>query len=153
MSLLINKFRSFLDKDKIMYKNYGAASSNLIKIKNDYLWENKLPVINNSPFSIFKTTCIGTPISPTRLYLTRRNERRENGKRQEFTYEPEKFFKTPIDTQQKFDPKKFIYKNTSGNVIIKSNNLRFVIDGDNIIEKNNIDESPINDDSESVAPY
>jgi len=135
MSLLMNKFRSFLDNDKQMYFNYGIAVSNLVKVKNNYLKQNKLGVINNSPFGEFRISCIGTPVSPTRLYLTRRNERKENGKRIEFTYAPDNFFKMPDESQKKFDPKKFKYHNTSGNVIIQPEKMRFYFDGEKLIER------------------
>jgi hypothetical protein len=149
MSLLINKFRSFIDKNKQMYFNYSTASSNLIKIKNDYLKEHKINAINNSPFSILKTTCIGTPVSPARLYLCRRNERRENGKKPEFTYEPEKFFKTSEESQKKFDPLRIGYKNASGNIIIQPKYMRFMITGDNLTERN-IDENPDENPDETI---
>jgi hypothetical protein len=135
MSLLINKFRIFLGDDKQMYKNYGTAISNLIKVKNYYLKQNKLDVINNSPFGEFRTSCVGTPISPTRLYLARRNERKENGKRVEFTYTPDNFFKMPDESQKKFDPKKHKYHNASGNIIVQPEKMKFYFDGDKLAER------------------
>uniref|UniRef100_A0A6C0C7Y9 Uncharacterized protein n=1 Tax=viral metagenome TaxID=1070528 RepID=A0A6C0C7Y9_9ZZZZ len=135
MSLLINKFRIFLTGDRVMYKNYGTAVSNLVKVKNNYLKQNKLNVINNSPFGEFRTSCVGTPVSPTRLYLARRSERKENGKRVEFTYTPDNFFKMPDEARQKFDPKRAKYNNTSGNVIVQPEKMRFYFDGEKLTER------------------
>lgn len=137
MSLLMNKFRSFLDNDKPTYFDYGIAISNLVRVKNNYLNEKNYKVINESPFTEFRTACIGNAISPTRLYLTRRNERKENGKRVEFTYSPENFFKMADEMQKKFIPENFKYHNTSGNIIIKPENTRFYFDGKILTERVN----------------
>lgn len=134
MSLLMNKFRAHLDHDKQLYFNYGVAISNLISTKKKYLWDNKLSVINNSAFSEFRVPCMGTPISQTRLYMNRKKDRKENGKRQEFMYSPDAFFKLPIEAQQKFDPNKAFFKNTSGNIINNVKNLRFKIEDGQIVK-------------------
>lgn len=134
MFLLINKFRSYLDKDKEMYMNYQIVISNFITARNNYLKNNKLNNINNSPFSEFRIQCIGTPINPARLYVSRKIERRENGKRQEFTYSPESFFKMSEEAQNKFDPEKACFKNTSGNIIGNLKWARFKVKGDRLVK-------------------
>lgn len=142
MSMLINRFRSHLDKNKEMYFNYGIAISNLIKARNVYLDENKLSAIDNSIFSEFRTNCTGFAISPSRLSRLRRKERLEQGKRPGFSYVPEEFFKSNEESQAKFDPKKSHFRNTSGNKILKPEHTKFKFDDNkNLVENKEIEES------------
>lgn len=138
MSLLVNKFKFFLDKDKDMYLIYGTTISNLIAIKNDYLSKHKLHPINDSAFSEFRIPCIGTPVNSARLYVARKIEKKEKGKREEFRYFPENFFKSTSESQSKFDPKKACFKNSSGNIIIGSKNTQFKLGPDDRLIKNEL---------------
>jgi len=141
MSLLVNKFRSFLDKEKGMYFNYGIAISNLVTLKNNYLRKNNLHPINDSAFSEFRIPCMGTPVNSARLYVARKNEKREKGKRQEFTYSPEFFFKASSEVQSRFDPHKACFKNTSGNINTNFKYQMFKIHNDLLIKNEIIDET------------
>jgi len=93
MSMFINKFRSYLDRAREMYFNYGIAISNLVKIRNIYLEKHNLSVINKSVFGEFKVACIGSTVSYVRMGLLRGLQRKSKGKSAKFVYEPEKFLK------------------------------------------------------------
>ena len=79
MMMFIEKFRVHLDQNREMYFNYGIIISNLIKIKNTYLTEHKLGIINKSVFGEFKIACVGSTMSYTRLGLLRGLERLNKG--------------------------------------------------------------------------
>lgn len=142
MSLIINKFRSHLDKDREMYFNYGYAISNLVTTRNEYLTKKNLGVINNSIFSEFRIPCVGTTQSYIREAQLRYMESSKHGKKP-FKYEPRAFFNSSKESQEKFDPNRYPpFKNTSGNIIMNSKNMLFVIDEhnniiENINDKNN----------------
>lgn len=141
MSLLVNKFRSFLDKEKEMYFNYGISICSLVLLRNDYLKQHKLHPINDTAFTEFRVPCMGTPVNSARLYVARKNEKREKGKRQEFTYSPEYFFKATSEIQAKFDPHKACFKNTSGNINANMKHTLFKIVDDHLIKNDIIDDS------------
>lgn len=140
MAMLINKFRSYLDKDKEMYFNYSIAISNLITARNIFLAKKKLGVINNTVFGEFKIGCIGTTISYLRESQMRSLERYKKGK-SPFRYMPEHFFSSPPESQEKFDPTKHLFRNTSGNKILNPKNLFFKFDEEGNVIKDNETES------------
>lgn len=147
MSMLMNKFRSYLEKDKEMYLNYGSAVSNLVKVRNIYLDAKKLPVINDSVFTEFKISCVGSTVSYIRTAQLRIQERISKGKTAIFRYEPEKFFNQSEEAQAKFDPTKYFFPNTSGNKITNDKNLMFKLDENgNIITETETSESYSDDD-------
>lgn len=150
MSMLINKFRSHLDKNKHMYFNYGIAISNLIKARDIYLTDNNLGIINKSIFGEFKISCVGSTISFLRSGILRKIKRKESGKFREFTYTPESFFKKSEEDQAKFDPAKFLFKNTSGNKIYNVKNRIFHIDADGNISVNNNLETDSESENENI---
>lgn len=138
MSLLINKFRSFLDKDKTMYLNYHIAISHLVRVRNIYLTENNLDVINNTVFGEFKISCVGSSESYMRISMLRKIEKRKNrkGKFKSFVYTPEEFFKMSEEEQARFDPSRYQFRNTSGNLIRNPKNLIFRVDEEGNISEN-----------------
>ena len=145
MSMLINKFKAHLDKDKEMYFNYAIAISNLIKVRNYYLNSKNLTVVDKSPFAQFKISCSGKSMSFERQARLRRQKRIDAGKMIVFRYKPEDFFKKSEAEQAAFDPTKFIFPNTSGNIIIKETNLRFpTFDEDSFNDEDSVyDEEPV----------
>lgn len=146
MSLLINKFRTHLEQDKTMYFNYIIAISNLIKARNIFLDENRLTVVDRSVFREFQITCIGKTTSSARLGRLRMLERKKKGKNIMFRYEPESFFKQSAEAQQKFDPTKHFFKNTSGSRIMNNKNLRFKLDDSRNIIENVVEEDDFTTD-------
>ncbi|AYV85792.1 MAG: polyA polymerase catalitic subunit [Satyrvirus sp.] len=144
MSMLVNKFRAHLDKDRNMYFNYGIAISNLVNARNAYLTQKNLGVINNSVFGEFRIGCIGSTISNSRVSLLRSAEKIKQGKSAKFIYNPDHFFKQSEEAQEKFDATKHKFKNASGNKIINPKNLLFKIDSNgNIMKDVNAEEDLI----------
>lgn len=133
MSMFINKFRAHLDKNKEMYFNYGIAISNLVSARNSFLNKRDLSVINSTVFGEFRINCIGTTASYSRVSKLRSMERYKQGK-VPFRYNPEQFFSQSAESQAKFDPAKYIFKNTSGNKINNPKNLIFKIGSDGSIQ-------------------
>ena len=153
MIILINQFRSYLNKDRVMYKNYKIALSNLVSARNEYLNRNKLEVINNTVFGEFKVGCIGSTSSYSHESRVRQLENFKQGKRR-FRYLPDEFFAQSKEAQEKFDPSKFNFKNTSGNQIFNESNKLFKIDSDgNIIKYENVNvfDDPDTDDDTVVS--
>ena len=141
LMMFINKFKSYVDKDQKMYFNYGIAISNLIEARNVYLTENELGVINNTVFGEFRISCVGSTISSLRLANLRKLERIKRGKAAEFSYEPAKFFNSSEESQAKFTPEKYNFRNTSGNKINNPKNLLFKLDDNmNIVKNDKIEE-------------
>lgn len=141
MSMLINKFRAHLDKDREMYFNYGFAISNLVTARNEYLTKKNLGVINKSIFSEFRIPCVGTTQSYIREAQLRYMESSKHG-RKPFKYDPQAFFKLSKESQEKFDPNRYPpFKNTSGNVIMNPKNTLFMIDENNNIIENIYDKN------------
>lgn len=128
MFMLINKFRCFLDKKKEMYFNYGYAISNLVLARNTYLDNKHLGVINDSIYSDFRISCVGSTVSYLRMSLLRALENKNKGKRPRFDYKPEEFFKLSKEAQERFDPSRHLFRNTAGNKVLNPKNLRFNID-------------------------
>lgn len=149
MSLMINKFRSFLDNNKDMYFNYSTAISNLVQTRNIFLDKNNLEVINKTIFGEFKISCVGSTVSYARIGHLRRQQKKKKGKAPVFMYEPEKFFMLSEESQAKFDPTKHNFRNSSGNLVTNAKNLMFVTDlKGNIVYDTNSEENT-DTDSES----
>jgi len=142
MTMLVNKFRSHLDKNRSMYFNYGIALSNLVEVRNIYLTENNLGVINSSVFGEFKISCVGSTVSYMRMGILRKFNRVKQGKAPQFVYEPERFFNQSEESQAKFDPLKHFFRNTSGNKISNPKNLIFRLDQEgNIVAESEVEEA------------
>ena len=139
MALMINKFREFLNKDREMYFNYGIAISNLVNVRNIYLNKRKLGVINNTVFTEFKISCVGSTVSYMRMSLLRGLEKIKKGKGGKFSYNPENFIDAQGNVKTKFDPTKHHFRNSSGNLIMNSKNLLFRIDSNGNITRTSRD--------------
>jgi hypothetical protein len=140
MSMFINKFRAYLDKDKEMYFRYSIAISNLVAARNIFLTRNKLGVLNNTVFGEFKMSCVGTTMSYLREGHLKSFERFKKGKTL-FRYMPEQFYELSPEDQKKFDPSKHCFKNTSGNKILNPKNLLFKLDKEGNIIKDDESEN------------
>ena len=141
MVMLISKFRAHLDKEREMYFNYGIAVSNLVVARNDFLNKKGIGVINNTVFDEFRISCIGATADFMHTSRLRMRERRLKGRRQ-FHYSPEEFFAQSQESQDRFDPLKPSFANTSGKEVspIKS---QFKLDSEGNIRANDeeIDEA------------
>lgn len=150
MSMLINKFRAHLDKNREMYFNYGIAISNLVNARNIFLTKNNLGIINNTVFSEFRISCIGSTYSYMRESQLRGLERIKKGK-SKFSYNPEQFFSMSSESQAKFNPAKHFFKNTSGNKILNPKNLIFRLDENGNIHTNVEAEEPVEEETTNHA--
>jgi hypothetical protein len=147
MIMLINKFRAHLDKNREMYFNYSIAISNLVTSRNVFLNREGFGVINESVFSEFRIPCIGKTVNTLRVSKLRNMERYKQGKIP-FRYSPDHFFSQSKESQEKFDPTKHMFKNTSGNKILNPKNLLFKLDDNGNIIKNENTNSEIDNLSE-----
>jgi hypothetical protein len=91
-------------------KNIEIFIYNLLDTRDKYLENNKLTVIDKSPYQEFIIECYGNTIDPFRQKFLRHNKRREKGVKVMFSYDPNN------DTM----PININYKNTSGNINNKS---------------------------------
>ena len=138
MVMLINKFRAHLDNNKDLYYSYAIAVSNLVKIRNIYLMENKLGVINKTVFGEFKIGCVGSTESAMRIGKMRQITRRKKGKTAVFTYTPSDFFALSEESQAKNLEKitTYSFNNTSGNMIANPRKMIFKLDDSGNLVKN-----------------
>lgn len=146
MFMMINKFRAYLDKDRQMYFNYGIAISNLIEARNYFLSKNNLPIINGTIFSEFRIQCVGSTVSFARESKLRQMENYKKTGRRIFRYSPEDFFALSKESQEKFDPSKHKFKNTSGNKIRNTKNDLFRFDNGELKINEYIEESESDDE-------
>uniref|UniRef100_A0A6G6ABH4 Putative poly(A) polymerase catalytic subunit n=1 Tax=Borely moumouvirus TaxID=2712067 RepID=A0A6G6ABH4_9VIRU len=152
MTLYINKFRAHLDKNKVMYFNYGISISNLVRARNTFLSQNDKGVINDTVFSEFRIGCIGTTISYSRMSRLRMLEKKRQGKVIQFVYTPKQYFEQTPEQQENFDAsiKRYRFRNTSGNQIPPTTPkyLLFKIDDKgNISEQTSTEEAYIDEDT------
>jgi hypothetical protein len=91
-------------------KNIEILIFNLLDMRNKYLKNNKLTVIDKSPYQEFIIECYGNTIDPIRGKFLRQYKRREKGVRMMFSYDP----------NNDNIPNNINYKNTSGNLNNKS---------------------------------
>ena len=94
-------------------KNIDILIFNLLDMRNKYLKNNKLTVIDKSPYQEFIIECYGNTVDPVRQKFLRQNKRREKGERMMFSYDP--------NNEHDDKPVKN-FKNSSGNINNKSIN-------------------------------
>lgn len=150
MTMLINKFRSYLDKNKEMYFNYSIAISNLVNVRNDFLNRRNLGVINNTVFGEFKISCIGETASFLRASRLRMAEKRKQGK-SNYKYEPSRYFSLTGEAQIKYGSPNHYFKNTSGNEITNPKYRIFKLDDNNDIIRNNPNDKEIDAEQSRVT--
>ena len=91
-------------------KNIEIFIYNLLDTRDKYLENNKLTVIDKSPYQEFIIECYGNTVDPFRQKFLRQTKRKEKGVKITFNYDPNN------DTM----PTNINYKNTSGNINNKS---------------------------------
>jgi hypothetical protein len=149
MHILVQKFHSHLEKNKKNYMNYGSALSNIIRVRNIFLEANNLGIINDTIYNEFPICCVGQIIDSQRSSRLKRQEKYEKGLLVVYKYEPEKFFKLDSSVQANILAAKFRFKNSSGNIIKSSYNLRFKInDEQQVVLNEKIMESDTEEEDE-----
>ncbi len=116
MYLFFDYYSAYINRDKINTDLYSSLISKFFHARNTYLDLHNLTVLSKSPFQDFTNECIGIPsdlIREARLRLFQRKI--TNGKRKiKYSYQPTG---TPRKAPE------YIFNNTSGNEIIKSQYL------------------------------
>jgi hypothetical protein len=97
-------------------KNIEIFIYNLLDTRNKYLENNKLTVIDKSPYQEFIIECYGNTVDPVRQKFLRQYKRKEKGLKMSFSYDPNN------DTI----PTNINYDNTSGYISNKS--IRWIME-------------------------
>ena len=114
MHLLFDYFYAYVNRDKFNTNLYKYLIGKLHSIRQKYLNEHKITVIDKSPFQDFTLKCYGVPVDQLRESLLSGLEKIKKGHQVKFTYNPSR--NTNV-------PKQFHFDNVSGNMIINKNNL------------------------------
>jgi hypothetical protein len=110
MYLLFNYFLFKINNDKYNIDLYSSLISKISTVKNKYLNEHKITVIDKSPFQDFTYKCFGKPVDMIRSSLLQGLVNKSKGKRMKFRYEPSS--KTSSTTNSSMS---WIFDNSSGN--------------------------------------
>jgi len=98
------------DKNDIIYKYING----IIKCRKNYLAETNKTVYDDTIFQSFVVECMGITMDPFREQHIKRSEKYKKGKLIVWKYDPE----------NKKDENKYIFKNSSGNKILKEEHLK-----------------------------
>lgn len=109
MYLLFNYFYSHIKRDKTNIELYSSLIAKFFNIRNKYLENNKITVVDSSPFEDFTFKCFGIPTHPIRAALLSGLEKKKQGKKMKFRYGP---------TGKPGKVPNYIFNNSSGNQIL-----------------------------------
>lgn len=112
--LLMNKLYHRINKNKKEMGNMWYMFSSLIKYRNKYFKKHNKTVMDNTPFKEFQVECMGYTINPRRKFFLGVVQRKKEGKRAVFEYDPSRD-NTKLDNWILSDRSKF--GNFSGNII------------------------------------
>lgn len=101
------------DDDKNLY---FAVTSHLIEARKYYFNRTKKTILDDSIFKEFVSDCIGSTLPPDRERKLIIENRKKNGKRWMFSYEPADGMKEPENT--------YLFPNLSGNKILNPKHLK-----------------------------
>lgn len=113
---LISIMRARTDNNNDMKNLYYTFSSHLIEMRNNYLTTTKKTFLDDSVFKEFVVNCMGETIQPDRQRRLLIESRKKKNKPYVFTYEPSAGEKEPDN--------KYMFANSSGNIINNPKNLR-----------------------------
>jgi hypothetical protein len=121
MYMYFNYFYYYVNRDKYNTELFSGLIIKFYNLRNKYLDHHNLTVIDNSPFQDFTFKCYGIPTDPIRSSLLEGIQKKKQGKRMKFRYDPSgKSGKVPD----------FSFPNVSGNQILNEKNF--------ILKKNNL---------------
>lgn len=113
MYMFFNYFYNMINKDRFYEDTYKSLISKMMKIRDGFLKEHNMTVVDKSPFQDFTLKCIGYPVDMMRESRLRMIEKKKEGKRMKFRYNPSgKMTKVP----------EFSFSNCSGNEILNDKN-------------------------------
>lgn len=106
-NLLIERHYQYINRSE-NYKIIESKMSDLLKARSEYLKKHSMTVIDNSPFKEFIIKCSGETIDQGREFRLKGREKKSEGKRMTFTYDP--------STQKNTKAPDYKFNNTSGNL-------------------------------------
>ena len=75
-------------KNKFNEMLYGTMLVRLLKIRDKYLDDHNISILDKSPFQEFTMECIGDTVNPMRASFLEKVEKRKMGKQASFLYKP-----------------------------------------------------------------
>lgn len=112
--LMYRYYYNDINNNKFEKELYLGLAGKLFETRNNYLNKHKITVLDESPFQDFTYKCFGLPVDPIRSSYLEMKEKRKEGRRMKFRYEPfGKKGKVP----------EFMFLNSSGNEIINKKYL------------------------------
>lgn len=112
--LMYNYYYNEINNNKFNKELYLSLAGKLFETRNSYLKEHKISVIDESPFQDFTFKCFGLPVDPLRSSFLEMKEKKKEGRRMKFRYEP---------SGKKGKVPEFMFANSSGNEIINKKYL------------------------------
>ena len=114
MYILFNYFYYYIKNNNKMVDLYNLLISKLYFNRNEFLNNNNLTVMDNSPFQEFTFKCFGFPVDQLRQSFLEGLKKKKLGKKIKYTYTP---------TGKIKEMPKLFYEINSGNQIFSKNNL------------------------------
>ena len=105
--ILIARHYEYINRSE-NYKKYEHVLHELLKQRNKYLKDNKVTVMDNTPYREFIIKCTGRTIDPMRKAFLKMNKKRQDKKNTMFVY-------NPATQKETYKAPEVIFKNTSGN--------------------------------------
>jgi hypothetical protein len=149
---LINIMRARTNNDNNTKNLYYTIIVHMITIRNFYLKRTKKNIFDDSLFQEFILRCVGETTTPQMEKALRIDKKITAGKKYSWSY-------NPINTQDRTNEKKYVFKNSSGNPIKNDKNKKIDLtsnyeineDIDNINDEDDIDVDVDEDDKQSVV--
>ena len=114
MHLHFEYYYAFINHNKQYTNLFSTLIEKFFKLRNVYLNNKNITVIDDSPFKDFTYKCYGIPVESIRAALLDGLEKRNQGKRMKFKYSPSGKAKQAPD---------YNFSNISGNQILNEKNL------------------------------
>jgi hypothetical protein len=114
MYILFNYYYYYIKNNKKLIELYNLLISKLYFNRNEFLNNNNLTVMDNSPFQDFTLQCQGFPVDQMRQSFLNGLKKKSLGKKIKYTYTPSGKIK---------EMPKLLYDINSGNQIFSKNNL------------------------------
>jgi hypothetical protein len=114
MYLYFEYYYALINRNKQNTNLYNILIGKFFKLRNTYLNDKKITVIDDSPFKDFTYKCYGTPVESFRSSLLSGIEKRKQGKQMKFRYGP---------TGKPRQAPDYNFSNISGNQILNEKYL------------------------------
>lgn len=127
------------DANDTIYKYINT----IVNLRDQYINKNKISKMGDGTiYEHLVSDCVGKQAQPKREKRLEMNERKKQGKSYTIRYEPDD------PKSSKFDPTKFRYANSSGNIIINQRYMKLcdACAGEEIVETNDNDGSDEDDE-------